>query len=524
MDVLGRQISRFRVNALGSSQLEKACFAKLVESYRLLEKTDGRIETRTENGHDSCQAFLHTVQTTIQTLGIDPAARRYRSSFTSNYRFLFPDDGLHYRIDVFEASIERHPVIWVNGDKFEFSVNTMTSAETLQQAFAELNSLLDVDAAIAQAPTRQILDELRSLLKRLDGYWANFEKGYICELIAIEAKARSLIVHAVEQERLLEQAEKEQAFTSTNIQQMRKELIKSIARLNSVANNRRKGRDDLDQSILEDALMQLQLRSQGEIEEASAACLLARDIVESFEAIRLYFRNVSKCLERVDPHLCNNVGLVERLVDWEESWEVGAKYVRHTPLLLSVVDVVAELRQVEQVAPQLKAMCDDCDVELFLCIPRILWLRFLEEPSECRELLRSLLPHHFGPQEAVGDELRGLLDRFEQTHQLMSKFCSSEHRSHSCAHAKRTSPFVWELLVRRAVTGSADSDTLYFDFAPHAHAKAVREAVEHLMNELEKWSMELQRHSPEDWNQCSSLLVRCLMGNMTERTTQEFHV
>ena len=52
------------------------------------------------------------------------------------------------------------------------------------------------------------------------------------------------------------------------------------------------------------------------------AHILATDVVDSFSAMREYLREVELCLERVDPHLCNNAGLVARLVDWEESWEV----------------------------------------------------------------------------------------------------------------------------------------------------------------------------------------------------------
>lgn len=575
MDALGRTMSRFRQSTLGATHTEKACYTRLVEVYRQLEQTDGRIETRTEAGHDSCQAFLSALQAAIQTLNVETASRQYRTSFTSNYRFLFPDNGLHYRIDVFEASIERHPVIWVNGDKFEFSVNTIASAETLQAGFASLHQRLDVDSSVAQSPSRHNLDELRTVLTRLDTAWAGFERGYICELIAIEAKARGLIVHAVEQERLLEIAEREEAVEvirgkeahdSFRVQEKRRQLISCIARLNSVANNRRKGRDDLDASILEEAVLQLRHSRQGSARDESAAEVLARDIVESFDAIRSYFRSVAKCLERVDPHLCNNSGLVERLVDWEESWEVGAKYVRHAPLFNAVVDVVAELREVEQVAPDLKRMCDDCDVELFLCIPRIIWLRYLQAPAECRALLRNLLPHHFPaapsraratksrlelearrsasssnspiPMQCAGDngeevlpesctehELSSLEDRFRRIQQLMRGCCSPSTQSRpSDQRCEKRSSFVWELLARRAVSGTNGSVDLYDLFVPQDHREAVREAVEALMLELEGWSMELQRHSAEDWNQCSSLLVRCLLGTITERTTGEFHV
>jgi hypothetical protein len=538
-----------------------------MEMHSRLEQTDGRIETRTEAGHESCQAFLVALQAAMQTLNVETASRQYRTSFTSNYRFLFPDSGLHYRIDVFEASIERHPVIWVNGDKFEFSVNTIASAETLQAGFASLHHQLDTESAVLQSPSRQSLDELRAVLTRLDAAWAGFDRGYICELIAIEAKARGLIVQAVEQERLLELAEKaegKEAAASSRVKEARRQLISCIARLNSVANNRRTGRDDLGANILEEAVLQLKQSRQGSARDESAAQVLARDIVESFDAIRSYFRNVATCLERVDPHLCNNSGLVERLVDWEESWEVGAKYVRHAPLFNAVVDVVAELREVEKVAPDLKRMCDDCDVELFLCIPRIIWLRYLQAPAECRALLRNLLPHHFPtapsraratksrlelearrtansnspvPMQCAGDtgeevlpeveehELSRLEERFRRIQQLIRDSCMPSNQSRASEQrGDKHLSLVWELLSRRAVSGTNGSVDVYDLFVPQEHREAVRQSVEALMLELEGWSMELQRHSAEDWNQCSSLLVRCLLGTITERSSGEFRV
>merc|ERR1711953_160854 len=127
----------------------------------------------------------------------------------------------------------------------------------------------------------------------------------------------------------------------------------------------------------------------------AAARILATDVVESFDAMRKYLREVAHCLERVDPHLCNNAGLVARLVDWEESWEVGSRYVQNELLLDALCDVVSEVRAAEQLVPAIAAMCEDCDVELFLVLPRIIWLRFLTEPMQQFELIRSLLPHRF---------------------------------------------------------------------------------------------------------------------------------
>jgi len=184
-------------------------------------------------------------------------------------------------------------------------------------------------------------------------------------------------------------------------------------------------------------------------------------------------------------------------------------------------------------------MCDDLDAELFLCIPRIIWLRFLEEPNKCQELLRSFLPHHFPSSRAavwLGNGFEGLVQRFCHVQQLVNDH--GHLFETSSLHAEKSLPLVWELLTRRAVAGPIDSQDLYVGFVPNAWmpglspfmskeewVKAVREAVELLMNELEMWSMELQRHSPEEWNQCVSLLLRCLRGTVTDRTSPaEFHV
>lgn len=40
--------------------------------------------------------------------------------------------------------------------------------------------------------------------------------------------------------------------------------------------------------------------------------------------------------------------------------------------------------------------------------------------------------------------------------------------------------------------------------------RAAQDSIEDMMRALEPWSMELQRHCPDDWNQCSSILVQCL--------------
>jgi hypothetical protein len=217
--------------------------------------------------------------------------------------------------------------------------------------------------------------------------------------------------------------------------------------------------------------------------------------------MRKYFREVANCLERVDPHLCNNAGLVARLVDWEESWEVGARYVQREKLLDSLCDVVSEVRSAQRLVPALTAMCEDCDVELFLVLPRIIWLRFLDEPQQQVELLKSLLPHRFA------DSDNGQVSWDSATQDFLVKFQIVKSFFPDSASA-------WETLVKRVVLGSGSSEKAeaYQGLAAHLR-EAVEPQIEELMRELESHSIELQRHCAEDWNQCSAILVQCLSND-----------
>jgi hypothetical protein len=267
--------------------------------------------------------------------------------------------------------------------------------------------------------------------------------------------------------------------------------------------------------VLRDSVNALRLVEEAKAEGAgaqamAAARILATDVVDSFSAMREYLREVELCLERVDPHLCNNAGLVARLVDWEESWEVGMRYVQRTPLLRALCDFVTDIRAAQRLVPAFTSMCNDCDVELFLVLPRMIWLRYLKQPEDI-ELLKSLLPHHFELAKEPHSELQILNDKFRRVKDLM---VGADPNGEAAA---------WETLVRRVVGGSSFAEKLY-ESLPSDLAQTVPVAVDELMHELERWSIELQRHCPEDWNQCSAVLVQCLTEVSRERRRDSFHV
>merc|ERR1719158_2666419 len=250
----------------------------------------------------------------------------------------------------------------------------------------------------------------------------------------------------------------------------------------------------------------------------NAACVLASDILASYVSIRAYFRKVSQCIEHIDPHLCNNTGLVARLVEWEETWEIGARYVRSSSLLEAINDLVVEIQAVQRLVPQLTSMIEDCAVELFLVLPRLVMLCFLANPHQKRsELVRRLLPHRFGPVDGrqgaasmtVDPELKVLYDKYKKT-------VKSLNLMHQCSDRRDTvaSGPVWEAVVQQAVRGQQDfhDDSSPTGVYSGTQVQKSRGAVDDLLLSIEKWSLELQRHCPEDWNQCSAVLVHCLMG------------
>lgn len=488
------------------STSEENSINQLVGMYAQFVRDGGRANTKSEPWHNSCAAFLDSLNRTATKLRLETAPRKYRMAFTVNYRALFPDDQRHYRVDVLRASIDQCAAIWVNGDTFEFSPEVIRLARALQSSWAELGSLLERwHQSIEQASRRKSRpsrSEIHHSMIALDRAWASFEHKYIAELIGIEEKARKYLVAAVEHESKMSEIEaqfkKEDLCACPAYIAVRREFIMCLARLNSVANIRRKGRDDMTDAVLVKAIAVLEdCKTKGSDQVSKVARNLASDVVESFDAIRLYVRQVGECLECVDPNLCKNAGLVARLVDWEESWEVGSQYVQKQELLESVCNLVTQVKKAQHLVPALTAMCEDCDVELFLVLPRMVWLCYLAEPDKHQGLIGSLLPNRF--EKGQDAELSAFVETFHRLMQSISKVVGVEQ-------ARNT-------LIHRVVLGSSS-----------VKAYLPTDEIESFMLELERWSMELQRRCPEDWNQCSSVLIQCLAGGSQKDRSGEFCV
>jgi len=227
-----------------------------------------------------------------------------------------------------------------------------------------------------------------------------------------------------------------------------------------------------------------------------------------------YLHECSDCLHHVHPELQKNPKLVKCLEALERAWEQCHRYVEDKNVRQALDYMQCDIELVQRMIPHFMSICQDSDPEFFLALPRIMWLSFLRCPgasSHVKPLIQSLVPHVFikdgasstGLLSKESGHVRDLIEKFQATQTLLVD-----------AHIDGTSPCVhtnaWKILVRRAVMGSCEDDYRFCDRLEPHRQKECAASAESLMLELERWSMELQRHCPMDWNELVGMLVQCL--------------
>lgn len=472
---------------------------------------EGVVDISSDFGCNAAMFFLQSLAEAAEELGLEPASRSHRAQFTTRYRARFPDESRDYHIDILEASLEGNAVVWLNGDKFELSMETLAGGETLKWRWTELTDTLS-----SWNNTESQQAQLRSTLEALDTAWAAFENMYISELGNIEATYIKLIEVAIEYEQKLEDLEAKHSHQTVvcipEYMDTQRSLVHSMAHLNSLANSHQEGRDQLSAEILWDAVKTIQSSQEaeqtGDSPKLRAARCLCEDVVDSFLAFRKYLREVSTLLGQVNPHLCSNVGLVERLADWKESWEVCQNYVQNEMVFNGMCDLVVGIRLIQQIVPDFRLVCKDCDVEFARVLPSILWLRGLAHPAVQLHVWRSLLPHRFASTHQSGmhsqvqwlchPELAAFVVQFHRTFDLLESDPLLVGRTFGrCA---------WEVLVKRAIRGPESREDTYSLLSPSIRSQAEQE-VENFMNAMEGWNKEIQAHCAENWNRFVCVLL-----------------
>jgi hypothetical protein len=482
----------------------KAAIARLLDSFQKLVMVAGEVCAETEEGSEQCSAFLMQVDRCASALRAKVTSRSYRTKFTVHYRAAVPDGGRHYRVEVLSASLAQHGAIWVNGAKFEFSVEVMRKGVELKRSLAELcTCLANMLQSAPESPKgstkvpQAARTELCSRLEEFDSTWVGFEQAYISQLIEIEKSARGILVEAFQHERSLRSIEDtaggmpDKGLSAPQYAAVQRRLFACLSRLNSVANVNRKGREDLSPEVFNVAAVALR---NGITDGNAPNSAIIIEVVEAYEAMRDYLRRVEPFLDQVAPRLSENAGLAARLAQLEEGWELGATYLLQKPMCEGTCSLVKELKAILDADSRLSQLCETCDVEWLLVLPRLLWLCYLESPSRHEEVLKHLLPHQLA--EATVHTNTRLQD-------LHAAYARARHSLRSAASSASSG---WLLMVQQVSTGAAGPDS-----PPE---------VSELVKVLEPWSMELQRHCPQDWNQYSGLLARCLIGGHRQRPAE----
>jgi hypothetical protein len=198
-------------------------------------------------------------------MGIGRTDRSYIERFSKAYKILYKEDNTVYLPEIFDSAQEGYSYLWVNGEKYVFSEDVLSSGKELRDAFYNLNEDLKAfddffkNKITSNEQFREIKQDLNSFLENFDRLWTRYEKNYILELMVIESDSRRFIQNAINAENNLalienEKIEKSRSPTKhrkAKIKESKSELIIAICKINSVANTSGKGRDDLTYEILE---------------------------------------------------------------------------------------------------------------------------------------------------------------------------------------------------------------------------------------------------------------------------------
>lgn len=498
----------------------------------------GSIDTRSSKGCSAAEKFLEKLEALATSLELEPASRAYRRDFQGQFAELQPHRD--YSVAVLEAclSLSRSGAIWASGQKFELSQDAESACLALLEQWEGLLAQLDhILPRSLEGFTSLTRAELCRLLRSLDSTWADFEHRYIMEIVRVQHEAKGLVAKAIDVEEMLSQIEDED---SDEHQVHLGALVACISQLNVAANLNRKTFDELTSDIWENSAALLKMCSIDSETPLQAVRVIAQQVLLSLEEFRQCLRDMrERGLEEVNPQLCHNEDLVSSLMRWEEAWITGARYIQTRSVLAALCKLVPRLLGVSQCWAPFAQMCMNFDAELFLVLPRLVWLSYFESPDGQTALISNLLPHRFvqvpvyselrqrageaqlqrlrrqrsepALGEAVEPELAVLgtdaaLKSIQRKFNEVKLLLAAANRTHE---VMGPADAIWGILLQSAVRGTVDAE-LFEVLLPHKRTAAAS-AVEDLMRQLESWSMELQRHCPEDWNECVNVLVKCML-------------
>jgi len=308
-----------------------------------------------EVGLENCRKYLECLENLFALSFLKRAPRDYRQNFTAAYRVLYDNpvaSPLNYLVEILDSAQESFPYLWVNGKKYEFSELVLQQGNMMYQTFTELKASINalhlsvVNAkatmssdfcAISAEELLKMRTKVERQLEQFDQDWSIYEKGYVTELMAIEADARRFVIEAIQLCQEMAAFETEQRrrgkvfFTqSEEFNQLRNKFLRTICEINQVANTIGQGRDDLDVAVL---VVADDIGRKVSANQSAAVRKLCQHVQRSFNNLRnLFIDRYSENVEVVDPQLRNNPELVHLVARFEKAWCLGRTHLVPKPM------------------------------------------------------------------------------------------------------------------------------------------------------------------------------------------------
>jgi hypothetical protein len=338
----------------------------------------------------------------------------------------------------------------------------------------------------------KIEDNIKKSLENFDKYYINYEEKLINELLCIEKKGKKHLIDIINIEKELTNYEKKymkgkniymiNSENDKEYNKIREKFIKSINHLNLIANDKGKGRNDLDIEILYRAEKVLCTVSEM---QSLGLRNLAKEVIETINSFRFLFQNYDKYLDEIDPILANNPELVDLLSYWEEIWEKGQKYLNNTEYFKKllhfnkIVNVIFEKYKEHN----FRSLFEKKDPEIFINIPSILILDAVDRHSN--EIIEEYIP------DLKNNELFiNIKNKIKKVYKEMKDKCLS-----------------YTLLEKLILFKNIENSDFYTESFKKINKILTEEEINAFIRDIRALSLILQRTNPNNWNEFLELAM-----------------
>ncbi|CAD7955806.1 unnamed protein product [Amoebophrya sp. A120] len=263
---------------------------------------------------ENWQTFLDRVQEAYEFFeGGKTPERNYRDSFTiENYRMLFQRENFAYRDDVCRGVKRIRDGMWVNGEEVKFPQSLVDEGFELASRGEKLMDVvfmiddMELNRSMEQVhPTTRAVavEKFKIALRMFDTKYVIFEKNYIEALIAVEKRSRNLV----------ETIAKQIVTLAESGEKVNQELLDHMAELNKKSRDCFNCRYDYN-------IMRTVLTKSYEASIHERLWYLPTELIERFDDICAYLKELQPKILRVHPKLEHNPGLVQRLEKFHDTY------------------------------------------------------------------------------------------------------------------------------------------------------------------------------------------------------------